>query len=95
MSNDTHSRDAALALLEQTRKAYLVEARRVAITIALEGNGTCTVNQVRDVCPPPKQCDGRVMGAIFNTQDWVHDGYLRSSRAACHHRPISRFRYVG
>jgi hypothetical protein len=86
------SKDDALSVLEQARKAYLTKAREVAEKIAIHGDGTCTVNQVREVCPPPDEFDGRVMGAIFNTSEWQHDGYLRSSRITCHGRPISRFR---
>lgn len=90
----TKSKQQALDLLEEVRKEYLEEARVAAKQIAMEGNGTCTVDQVRDVCPPPQEIDGRVMGAIFNNQDWEHAGYERSNRVTCHKRPISRFRLV-
>jgi hypothetical protein len=90
----TSSKQQAMNLLEEARREYLEEARVVAKQIAMEGNGTCTVDQVRDVCPPPKEMDGRVMGAVFNSSDWEHAGYERSNRTTCHKRPISRFRMV-
>jgi len=89
------NRDDALRILEDSRKSYLMDARGIAEEIARNGDGTCTVNNVRERCPPPEELDGRVMGAIFNTSDWEHLGYERSDRAACHKRPISRFRFVG
>jgi len=89
------NRDDALRILEDSRKSYLMDARGIAEEIARNGDGTCTVNNVRERCPPPEELDGRVMGAIFSTSDWEHLGYERSDRAACHKRPISRFRFVG
>lgn len=90
----TGTRESALKLLEETRQNYLIDARTAAERIAADGDGTCTVDQVREVCPPPADIDGRVMGAVFNTRDWEHHGYERSSRGVCHKRPISRFRYL-
>lgn len=90
----TTSKQQALNLLEEVRREYLEGARTAAKQIAIEGNGTCSVDEVRDVCPPPKEIDGRVMGAVFNNSDWEHAGYERSNRVTCHKRPISRFRFV-
>lgn len=96
MNNEkTASREDALRILEETRQSYLIDARVVAEQIARRGDGTCTVDSVRQECPPPENIDGRLMGAIFNTTDWEHYGYERSDRATCHKRPISRFRFVG
>lgn len=85
-------KESALRVLEATRKEYLEEARMAARKIALSSESkTCTVDEVREVCPPPKDIDGRVMGAIFNSKDWEMVGFERSKRKTCHKRPISRF----
>lgn len=89
------ARDDALALLEEARGEYLVLARETAVRIATEGDGTCTVDQVRELCPPPLQFDGRVMGAIFKMASWELESYINSKRVTCHKRPIARFRYLG
>lgn len=95
MRKENGGRTHALRILEESRQAYLMGARDIAEQIARHGDGTCTVDSVREKCPPPKEIDGRVMGAIFNTADWEHLGYVRSDRVTCHKRPISRFRFVG
>ena len=82
-------------LLEETRREYLEQARQAARSIAIGGDGTCSVDEVREVCPPPVEVDGRVMGAIFNNAEWDHAGYERSNRVTCHKRPISRFKLAG
>lgn len=87
------TREEALNALEIARADYLANARNVAKEIAVNGNGTCTVNQVREVLPPPDGIDGRVMGAIFNKSDWQNMGYVSSDRGVCHKRPIALFRY--
>lgn len=89
------SRDDVLARLERIRKEYIAQARVAAEMIAAEKDDTCTVDDVRAVCPPPEHVDGRVMGAIFNTPEWEFVQYERSRRDICHKRPIARFRYVG
>jgi hypothetical protein len=81
--------------LEIARSHYLSKARKAARQIALDGDGTCTVNDVRAIEPPPENIDGRVMGAIFGGRDWELDRYEKSTRAVCHKRPIARFKYVG
>lgn len=91
----TASKEEALTLLEITRAEYLESARNVAHRLAVAGDGTCTVDDVRAELPPPKEIDGRVMGAIFNRSDWEHSGYESSKRMTCHKRPISRFRLKG
>jgi hypothetical protein len=87
------TREEALGALEIARADYLAKARNVAKEIAVSGDGTCTVNQVRAVLPPPDVIDGRVMGAIFNKSDWQNMGYVSSDRGICHKRPIALFKY--
>ena len=76
-------------LFETTREEYLTEARLAAESLANE-RGVVTVNDVREVCPPPANIDPRVMGAIFMAKCWQKVGYMSSSRA--HMRPIAMFR---
>lgn len=76
-------------LFEQNREDYLTEARSAAESLANE-RGVITVNDVREVCPPPKDVDPRVMGAIFRSKAWEKVGYISSTRA--HMRPIAQFR---
>ena len=81
-----------LDLLEETRPEYLARARKAALEL-LETRETITINDVRAVCPPPKQFDGRVMGAVLTTSDFEGTGeYVKSSRDTCHKRPIQLFR---
>ncbi len=87
------TKEDALEALEIARKEYLVRAREAAKS-PLMGR-VVTVDDVRQICPPPKDIDPRVMGAIFNTPDWEATGYIKSTRKTCHGRPIAQFRYVG
>jgi hypothetical protein len=93
--NKFDTKEDAMQAFEVTRKAYLDLARAAAIRIAKEGNGTCTVIDVRSAVPPPDHVDGRVMGAVFNTKQWKNIGYEKSPRRTSHNRPIARFEYIG
>lgn len=77
-------------LLETHRPDYLAEARSAARRL-LETRPSITVNDVREVCPPPPDIDGRVMGAIFRHRDFEAVDNVRSDRSTCHHREIKRF----
>lgn len=85
------SRDEALRTLEQVRADYLAKARGAALLLG-SGGRAITVDDVRKVCPPPKEIDGRVMGAIFYRPFWEAAGFVNSSRRTCHKRPIRLFR---
>jgi hypothetical protein len=79
----------AMDLFEQHRAEWLAEARAL---LGSKPEGTrMTVNDVRAVCPPPPDVDGRVMGSVFKKPDWVPVGYVKSSRRECHNRPIALF----
>ena len=86
MSNELQT---VMDLFESTREDYLAEARLAAESLANE-RGVITVNDVREVCPPPDGIDPRVMGAIFRSKAWEKVGYISSSRA--HMRPIAQFK---
>lgn len=80
-----------LPLFNQTRDDYLSLARRVALMLHKKLQRPITVDDVRAVVPPPPEWDGRLMGAIFKTEDWTWYAYERSGRSTCHRRPISSF----
>lgn len=82
-----------LALFEFHRAEYLDRARQAAVELYHQ-RGPITVNDVREVCPPPDGMDGRVMGAIFSTRQWRCVGYGKSDRRECHGRPVGRFEYT-
>ena len=81
-------------ILERTRAEYLSAARDAARRL-LETRQSITINDVRDVCPPPGTIDQRVMGAVLRHRDFEATGeFVLSSRKTCHARPIQRFRLV-
>lgn len=82
---------AVLPLFEVTRANWLAYARETARRLAQHGREV-TIDDVRASCPPPSGVDPRVMGAVFNGRDWECVRYERSSRAACHSRPIGVFK---
>lgn len=76
---------------EEHRPDYLAEARSAARRL-LETRPSITINDVREVCPPPADIDPRVMGAVFRHKDFEATGeFVLSSRNTCHRRPIQRF----
>lgn len=83
-------RDNALELLERTRKQYVRRARAYAIGHA-RLHGSVTADDVRKALPLPEGIDGRVMGAIFNTQALKKIGYTQTKVATSHGRPIAVF----
>jgi len=85
-----NERQNALTLLEATRADFLARARSVADQLSLTKK-RLTIDDIRDICPPPDNIDPRVMGAVFNTGDWTSVGYKRSRRKTCHQRPIAVF----
>lgn len=87
----TQSRDEALDILEKARHKYIETARSVARMLHHTSGEPITVDDIRSVCPPPAEIDGRVMGAILREPEWVRIGYLNSARKTCHGRPISAF----
>jgi hypothetical protein len=89
------ARDEALKRLELAGKVFLILARTKARIIAINGDGTCTVDQVRKVIQPPEGKDPRIMGVIFRDPAWQKVDSVNSRRKTCHARPIAVFKYVG
>ena len=84
------SKESALEAFEESSADYLARARRYALTL-IRHRDSITVDDVRKKFPPPSSVDPRVMGAIFNTSDWVAVGFVNSNRRACHKRPVRQF----
>lgn len=85
----TDDTQQALALFEPSE--YLAHARLVAFQLFNRTRRAVTVDDVREICPPPAGVDSRIMGAIFNTKDWKPAGYTQSKRRECHGRVIRQF----
>lgn len=72
-------------------EAWIAHARLAAWRIAFE-KGAVTIDDVREVCPPPEDADPRIMGAVFHGGEFVRVGFEVSARRACHGRMIGLFR---
>lgn len=81
---------SVLPLFEVHRASFLERARAAAFQIATK-QGTLTIDDVREVVPLPKDMDGRVFGAVLK-RDFELVGYRKSSRRACHNRPVGIFK---
>jgi hypothetical protein len=85
-----------LPLFQKTRAQWLHEARLTALTVgnwkASQGEPPhVTADDIHRHCPIPDGIDPRVMGAVFTKDGWRKVGYVNSTRAICHHRPIALF----
>ena len=91
MSNGQQQLDLVMERLEEVRAAYLQQARFAADQLYHGGKKEITINDIRDVCPPPPSIDPRALGAVFKGKEgkWRVVGYERSKRA--HMRPIAIF----
>ncbi len=87
------SKQEALDALEKARAEYIEQARTAARQICSVGE-EITIDDVREVAPPPEGVDPRIMGAILRAPDWRPVGYRASKRKTCHKRPVSVFKRV-
>lgn len=83
---------AQLALFELYRAEFLARARSAAESLLADRPSGITVDDVREVCPPPETVDPRVMGAVFRQSQFEKVGYVGSRRTECHHRPVCIFK---
>lgn len=79
-----------LPLFEQSQPDWLQSARAAARRLGASGKAI-TIDDVREVCPPPSDVDPRVMGAVFKHSEWTCTGHRRSRRRECHNRPVGVF----
>ena len=87
----TQSKEEALELLEEKRSNFLSHCRQVALSVYLN-RGEVTIDDVRRRVELPKDIDGRVFGAVFNTADWEKVGYTTTKIKTSHRRPIGIFK---
>lgn len=86
------ARDKALALLEATRKPWLIRAREAADALWQANHKPLTVDDIRlAVGKPPDGQDGRAFGAVFHHKKWRALDFVNSVRKTCHGRPIREF----
>lgn len=83
--------DNVLGLFEKHRAEWLAKARDVARKLGESGR-IVTIDDVRDLCPPPGEVDPRVMGAVFLRKEWERCGYTSGKRMTSHARPVSQFK---
>jgi hypothetical protein len=76
---------------EEARGNWIARARAAARRIAAE-KGQVTINDVRDICPPPLEADPRIMGAVLHRGEFVRVDFTVSERPSCHGRTIGVFR---
>ena len=91
MSDGQQQLELVMERLEEVRAAYLESARFAADQLYHGGKKEITINDVREVCPPPDSIDPRTLGAVFRRKEdkWHVVSYVRSKRA--HMRPIAVF----
>lgn len=77
-------------LTDQVKIEYLAEAREVAKRLYRHYKRPISVDDVRYICPPPKEIDARIMGAVFNRSEWQTAGWTRA-KGHCNARPIRTF----
>jgi hypothetical protein len=87
----TQSKEEALDILEATRSEFLFKARSIAMEV-VKKKGVVSTDDIRMELDIPKGVDGRVMGAVFNTKEWVGVGYKKSEIKSSHRRPIVIFK---
>ena len=81
--------EQVLPLFEENRSQFLERARAAATDLWWSRQEPLTIDDIREVCPPPESMDPRVMGAVF--AGWQKVGYTNSRRRECHGRPIAQF----
>lgn len=86
------NKSQAMTLFEQQRAEFLSNCRWIAYKIG-QRKGNVTIDDVRAEVKIPSWVDGRVMGAVFNTEDWEKVGYTTTKIKASHGRPIAVFRH--
>lgn len=87
MNRGDDTRDAALALHESSKAAYLAEARGWAHRLYRDGVRPISTEDIRKVCPPPDGMEPRVMGSVFVRKDWAVVGTTQA-KGHCNTRDI-------
>lgn len=77
------------------RRQYIATARTQASILYRKTGKPISIDDVREVCPPPAWIDPRTMGKVFQNQDWERVGETASSRGVNHGRKIALFQPTG
>jgi hypothetical protein len=93
MSDDARAifDDQVLPRFETRHGGWITHARACARAIVAE-KGQATIDEVRELCPPPDGADPRIMGTVFQKGEFVRVGFAVSARRSCHGRMIGVFR---
>jgi hypothetical protein len=94
MSDNARTDFDSMPQFEEARAGWIGRARAAARRIAAE-KGQVTINDVRDVCPPPEGADPRIMGAVLHKGEFTRVDFMVSERRRCHGRTIGVFRLKG
>ena len=86
----TETKEEALELLKKTRREFLAKCRQTAFDVCRQ-KGEVTIDDVRKVNPLPEGMDGRVYGAVFDS-NFTLVGYTRTKRRTSHNRNIGIFK---
>lgn len=77
-----------LPLQEETNAELVAKLRKAAKELAARMPEGITSDDIFEVCDIPANVDRRIMGAVFNKEEWVHVGWQPTRRRAAHGRPI-------
>jgi hypothetical protein len=75
----------------ESQAKWIERARKMAVELA-KTHGYVTSDMIWSKCPPDKEWEPRVMGAVFAKQGLVKDGYTQGTRRISHGRPVLRWK---
>ncbi len=78
-------------LQEQTNAELVEKLRKAAKDLAARMPDGITSDDIFEVCEIPANVDRRIMGAVFNKNEWEHVGWVASRRKINHGRPVRRW----
>jgi hypothetical protein len=91
-------KQVAIGLLEQHRAAAILAGRRTMLAKLLAGAEYATADDVRDSVSLPHgvdpKCFGAVPKALATAKIIAKSGYVETSRAEGHARPVARWRLI-
>ena len=85
-------KERGMASAASHQRELLGIARAIALTLALNGDGTCTMDDVKrqmlKMGLDPREL-GNAAGAVFKTDEWEFTGErIRSAQVSAHNREI-------
>jgi len=82
----------ALALLEARREAFVRRGRRALLRALLDGDGTATADDVRDLVELPPGIDAKLFGTVPHRL--AYDGIIRNAGRVKTTRAVAHGRWV-